>query len=491
MSLSADLPFDELHRHAAFLRALARGIVKDEQLSEDVVQQVFVRALLAPPAERGALRTWLARATQRLALNTARERTRREQREQACARAESVNDAAGLELVVQRRILEAVDALDEPYRSTIYLRYYRGVTPTQIARELGLSLKTVEARITRAHRILRERLDRTLRGERGVMAALVLPNVTSRAAEAGTLLGGLLMSKNALLILAAVVAAGGVWIARRGLSPDEPADADTSRSADLGNAAAPSDRAADVEVANDAAPREAIAASSPDETVAEPITATDDLVEAIERVLASIEGSFTGTFDPGAVLDGALLLAMHDFGPAVPEPDPGGRLFFPMLDAPDGVEAELQVARNSSFQTVLSLEMRFEVPREPWLMEGRPHEEPKAAVTVWTNDAGELLDFTVSTGAQPAKGFPYESASEVPYGVLLHTDMSDPSGWKLSMGGLRPAATDEATGNRSWTSADWEVPQVLGGPWPRTDEMQELARRLDQRYAEIRARHAR
>ena len=69
MPTSAASVFDELPRHAAFLRALARGILDDEHLSEDVVQQVFVQALLDPPSERGALRAWLTRVTRRLALN--------------------------------------------------------------------------------------------------------------------------------------------------------------------------------------------------------------------------------------------------------------------------------------------------------------------------------------------------------------------------------------------------------------------------------------
>lgn len=488
MSLSSAIPFDELQRHAAFLRAVARGIVKDEQLSEDVVQQVLVRALLAPPATGGALRTWLARVTQRVALNTARGEDRRKQRELACARAEAVDEEAELELAVQRRILEAVDALREPYRATIYLRYYRGATPTEIARELELPLKTVEARLTRAHRILRERLGRTLRSERDVLAAFVVPAATSRGAEAGTLLGGLLMSKPVLLAIVTIAAAGGLWFARRSARPLEPERATPARSLELASEPASSEPLVDPGRVSAASP---FAAIPPDEPAESPLSTSAEVKAAIERVLTSIERSFIGTFDPGAVLDCALLFATHDFGPAIPEPDPAGRLIFPMLAAPEGVEVELQVAKNLRSETVLALEMRFGAPREPWLMEGRPHRAPKAEVSVWTNDAGELLDFTMATGAQPARGFPYDSANEVPYGALLHTDMTNPSAWKLSMSGLRPAATDEATGNRSWNSEQWEVPQLLDGPWPRTDEMHELAGRLGRRYAEIRARSSR
>ena len=57
---TADSP-DELAQSAAFLRRLARGLVGDPHLAEDVVQDAFVAALERPPVARVALPRWLAR----------------------------------------------------------------------------------------------------------------------------------------------------------------------------------------------------------------------------------------------------------------------------------------------------------------------------------------------------------------------------------------------------------------------------------------------
>ena len=496
MTTSAASSLDELSRHAAFLRALARGILKDEHLSEDVVQQVFVQAILDPPSDRGALRAWLARVTHRLALNAARGEGRRKRRERAAARSEAVDDEAGVELAVQRRVLDAVAALREPYRSAVHLRYYRGWAPSRIARELDVPVKTVQARLTRAHRILRERLDRAFREERGAWAALLVPAAATRAVEAETLLGGLLMAKNLVVIGTAAVALGGAWLAWQVAAPKgRPEAAVLSAAA----SAVPVEAPGGAQSAPDADERaEARATAAPlrtDEPVegtAEETEEDEQLEAAVGAVLAAIERSFGGPFDPGAVLDLALFLATHDTGPAIPEPDPGGRIIYPLRDLPAGVEAELQVGKNRKLETVLTLEMRFDEPREPWLLEGRVHREPSAGVTMWTNEEGELRSLVISTGALPGRGFPFDSAAEVPYGASLHTAMNAPRDWKLSAHGLRPVDASDEAGQRSWRGARWDLAPVLaGGPWPRVNDMERFGRLLLSRYEEIRARSGR
>src|SRR5262245_20364463 len=116
---------EELLSQRAFLKRLARGLLGDELLAEDVVQEVELRAL-AGGKPRTSVTGWLAAATRHLALNALRARARRERHEQAAARGERVEShaeaLAGLEL--QRRVLEAVNALREPYRTVVWERYY-------------------------------------------------------------------------------------------------------------------------------------------------------------------------------------------------------------------------------------------------------------------------------------------------------------------------------------------------------------------------------
>ena len=65
----------------------------------------------------------------------------------------------------ERRIavVDAVGALEEPYRNTVLLRYYEGLWPRAIAAQLGVPVKTINTRLHRAHLQLREILDRERR----------------------------------------------------------------------------------------------------------------------------------------------------------------------------------------------------------------------------------------------------------------------------------------------------------------------------------------
>jgi RNA polymerase sigma factor (sigma-70 family) len=57
-----------------------------------------------------------------------------------------------------RRLLAEVEALPEECREVILLYYYEDVTYRDLAEQLGVSAATVNARLTRARTLLRERL---------------------------------------------------------------------------------------------------------------------------------------------------------------------------------------------------------------------------------------------------------------------------------------------------------------------------------------------
>jgi RNA polymerase sigma-70 factor (ECF subfamily) len=59
----------------------------------------------------------------------------------------------------RRRVLAAVEALPEAYRTAILLYYYDDLTYRELAGLLGVSPATVNARLTKARALLRERLD--------------------------------------------------------------------------------------------------------------------------------------------------------------------------------------------------------------------------------------------------------------------------------------------------------------------------------------------
>jgi RNA polymerase sigma-70 factor (ECF subfamily) len=205
-----------LEQHRAFLRRLARELVRGEAAAEDLVQETFLRALERPPRSAGALAAWLARVARRLALNQARGAGRARVRERASARAEAQppHDVALADLELQELLLAALKALEEPYRTTLWLRWHEGLGPGAIARREGVAAKTVEARLVRGLARLREELDRRAHGDRARWFAGVAALARGDGGSIGLVLGANVVKK---LVVAAVVlgVCGWLWSTQR------------------------------------------------------------------------------------------------------------------------------------------------------------------------------------------------------------------------------------------------------------------------------------
>jgi len=169
-----------------WLRALGRRLVRDAAAADDLAQETWLRALRGRTAlGQGpeSPRSWLARVM----LNVWRERGRSEgargRREDEHAR--ELHRAAGrsspsarevLErLELQRRLAAHVLALDEPFRSTLVLRYFAGRSAAELAAESGEPAARVRQRLVRARELLRERLDREGEDWLPRFAVLLLP----------------------------------------------------------------------------------------------------------------------------------------------------------------------------------------------------------------------------------------------------------------------------------------------------------------------------
>ncbi|MHC4732283.1 MAG: carboxypeptidase regulatory-like domain-containing protein, partial [Planctomycetota bacterium] len=108
---------------------------------------------------------------------------------------------------LHRKVVDEVLALEEPYRSSITLRYFDGLSPKEIARRLGTPVRTVKTRLHRALERLRGRLDRLHAGDRETwcLALLPLAGVALESGGAGGLTAGALAMKKKLAIAAALV----------------------------------------------------------------------------------------------------------------------------------------------------------------------------------------------------------------------------------------------------------------------------------------------
>src|SRR5262245_39166958 len=106
-----------------WLRRLARSLGADAELADDLTQERVLSALEHPPETSRPVRGWLRTVLGNLLNESRRRRIRREAREAQAAKPES--GGAGLDVVaraaVQKQVVDAVMALDEPYRTTVLL----------------------------------------------------------------------------------------------------------------------------------------------------------------------------------------------------------------------------------------------------------------------------------------------------------------------------------------------------------------------------------
>ncbi len=163
-----------------WLRRLARSLVRDEHRADDAVQETLVRAFERGPTDRASLRGWLAAVLRNHVRQERRGSARRGARERArhehasASEAAPATDEVAARLELERRVLDAVRALEEPYRRVVVLRWFEGRSAREIARRDGVPLKTVRTRLDRALAKLRARLERDVDGGLSALVPLAL-----------------------------------------------------------------------------------------------------------------------------------------------------------------------------------------------------------------------------------------------------------------------------------------------------------------------------
>jgi RNA polymerase sigma factor (sigma-70 family) len=229
---------EDLLAHAEWLRRLAGHLVRghDPTLGDDAVQDTWVAALRAPPGRDRPAEPWLAEVLRNFVRRALRADRSRRGREARAADEDlgplAIAAAATPELLLaraqaQRLLVELVVALEEPFRSTVLLRYFEGQSAADIARAQGVPAGTVRWRLQEALGRLRAALDARERGGRR-WAALLAPLAGSwteaRAPGAPLLQGGVVLAMQkktvaAIAILVMALLAGGGWYLRRGATP--------------------------------------------------------------------------------------------------------------------------------------------------------------------------------------------------------------------------------------------------------------------------------
>ena len=200
--------FSALIQHEAFVRKTLRGLLRDDRRVDEAMQETWLRVLQRPRALPQEPRSWLAKVARHCAVSGWRSERRRQVREAQVAApgsAESADASLG-RLETRQRVVAATLALDEPYRSVVVLRYEQDLEIAAIAERLGRSAATVRSQLSRAHTLLRERLDHEF-GGRERWAVLAAPLLGRAATAPATGLGAMLLLGGT----AAVAAAAVVW----------------------------------------------------------------------------------------------------------------------------------------------------------------------------------------------------------------------------------------------------------------------------------------
>lgn len=147
-------------RHAGAVFGLARRVLRDGRLAEEVTQEVFLRLWREPErfdAARATLRSYLLTVTHGRAVDLLRSESSRRNREDRSAVAEEARydiENEVFEVLTAERVRAAVASLPHEEQRAIELAYFGGHTYREVAVLTGEPEGTTKSRIRSAMRRL-------------------------------------------------------------------------------------------------------------------------------------------------------------------------------------------------------------------------------------------------------------------------------------------------------------------------------------------------
>ena len=151
-----------VHQHAALLFRVAFSIVRRPAEAEDIVQEVFLRALQHPLADLRDPRLWLLRLTWNRAIDH-RRRRRPEQIDDALSDALIARTPPADQLLSQQQQLTAtlreINRLPQKERAILLLSAIDELTTAELAHVLHRSESATRSLLHRARTRLRDRLN--------------------------------------------------------------------------------------------------------------------------------------------------------------------------------------------------------------------------------------------------------------------------------------------------------------------------------------------
>ena len=219
---AAEAAFEGLvARHGPMVLRVCRALLRDPHDADDAFQATFL--VLARRAgsigERDVLGPWLYGVARRVALKARGVAARRRAREGGNLLDDPPVDPAEGPWIDLRPVLhEELDRLPDKYRKPVVLCHLQGLTHAEAAQELAWPVGTVSVRLSRAKKLLRDRLTRRGLTATATLWAAGLAAEGATAAVPAALLRSTTLAALALIAgkpLAGLVSAGALALSRR------------------------------------------------------------------------------------------------------------------------------------------------------------------------------------------------------------------------------------------------------------------------------------
>jgi RNA polymerase sigma-70 factor (ECF subfamily) len=272
---STTSPLDprDVAAHAESLRALARRLVLDGGAAEDAAQDAWLVALRGAPRGDVPFSWWMRGVVRNVVRNARRDDAVRRRREAAAPipLETPAPDALVEQAEIHHRLVGAVLALEEPYRTTILMRFFEDLSAAEIARRVDVPAGTVRSRLKRGLDMLRARLDGDEEGDRREWAMALVPLAWGRGTRR-VVPSGLAAAACLLVAVGAGIAALHWWTSKGDAASGDAATASPAPHGTTARTAAVRDRAGEAREAD----ADAVATTGArDETTAPPAPAAN------------------------------------------------------------------------------------------------------------------------------------------------------------------------------------------------------------------------
>jgi RNA polymerase sigma-70 factor (ECF subfamily) len=151
---------DEVLKHIPSLRAYARGLTKQADDADDLVQQTLMKAIAnITKYQKGTnLRAWLFTIMRNSYLTNIRNRTREAPGIKDCASTMPVSWPTHDSYITAQRLQESITRLPSRYREILMLVVVIGESYEDAAALCGCAVGTVKSRVNRARKMVRDDL---------------------------------------------------------------------------------------------------------------------------------------------------------------------------------------------------------------------------------------------------------------------------------------------------------------------------------------------